>query len=74
MDVLTTSGISIADPLVLIMTICAGASVGMILSLLQISIPAGLMPFLFIVVSSLMVFLEGSWLYFWYKPHLNRAI
>jgi len=71
MDGGVNSGISISDPLVLVMTICTGASAGMLLSLMRIAVPFEIFPVVFIVVPSMMIFMESSWLFFWYKPSLH---
>lgn len=71
MDVSINSGISILDPQVLVMTICTGASAGMLLSLMRFSVPFEIFPVVFIIVPSMMIFMESSWLFFWYKPNLH---
>lgn len=71
MDREMNSGISISDPLVLVMTISTGTSAGMLMSLLRISVPFEIFPVIFVVVPSMMIVMESSWLFFWYKPSLN---
>jgi hypothetical protein len=56
------------DPEVLVMTLCTGLCAGMILVVLRILTTQELMPLLFVTVAGVMVFIEGSWLNFWYRP------
>jgi hypothetical protein len=74
MEGLANSGFSISDPQVLVMTLCTGICAGMILSIFGYFIPIEIMVIPFVFVTALMVFLEGSWLFFWYKPSLSAGI
>jgi hypothetical protein len=56
------------DPEVMVMTLCTGLCAGMILVILRILTAQELMPVLFVMVTAGMVFVEGSWLNFWYRP------